>query len=192
MKCGTELVPRLIEGRELEACPNDDFVLWRDPKVAAAVIVEADGGVVLGRRAIEPAYGMWCLPGGFVNEDEHPADAAVRECMEEVGARVELTGLIGVYHVAKQDASGIVGIAYRARLAEGEQLRPGEEMLEVSAFPLDALPPLAFSSHREMLTEYLKTRAQAEGGAPLSAAAAARHEAPPSPAPGQPRPPRRR
>ena len=62
----------MIEGRELEACPNDDFVLWHDPKVTTAVVVETDGGIVLGRRAIEPGRGHWCLPGGFVNDDEDP------------------------------------------------------------------------------------------------------------------------
>ena len=91
---------RLIDGRELEACPNDSFVLWRDPKVATAVVVEVDGGIVLGRRSIEPGYGLWCLPGGFVNDDEDPAAAATRECLEEINAEVELTGLIGVYHIA--------------------------------------------------------------------------------------------
>ncbi len=82
VNCGAVLVPRVIDGRELEACPNDSFVLWRDPKVATAVVVEVDGGVVLGRRSIEPGYGQWCLPGGFVNDDEDPADAAKRECLE--------------------------------------------------------------------------------------------------------------
>jgi len=89
IKCGSQLETRVIEGRELEACPNDDFVLWRDPKVASAVVVEVDGGVVLGRRSIDPGYGLWCLPGGFVNDDEHPAGAAMRECMEAIGAAVE-------------------------------------------------------------------------------------------------------
>ena len=104
VNCGAELMPREVEGRMVEGCPNDDFVLWRDPKVVTAVIVEADGGVVLGRRAIEPALGHWCLPGGFVNDDEGPLDAAARECLEEIGAEVEVTGLIGVYHIAKREA----------------------------------------------------------------------------------------
>src|SRR5713226_8267128 len=142
IRCGSELVMRVIEGRELEACPNDDFILWRDPKVASAVVVETDGGVVLGRRSIEPGYGLWCLPGGFVNDDEHPADAAKRECLEEISAAVELTSLIGVYHVPKRDASSIVGIGYRARLVDGEQLSAGSEMLEVSVFPMESLPAL--------------------------------------------------
>ncbi|HXI95142.1 MAG TPA: NUDIX domain-containing protein, partial [Candidatus Acidoferrum sp.] len=92
VSCGAALVPRVIEGREVEACPQDGFVLWHDPKVSTAVVVESDGGIVLGRRSIEPGYGLWCLPGGFVNDDEDPALAAVRECREEISAPVELTG----------------------------------------------------------------------------------------------------
>jgi ADP-ribose pyrophosphatase YjhB (NUDIX family) len=178
----------MIEGRELEACPNDDFVLWRDPKVASAVVVEVDGGVVLGRRAIEPGYGLWCLPGGFVNDDEHPADAAVRECMEEIGAAVELTSLIGVYHVPKQDAPSMVGIAYRARLADGAQLEAGPEMLEVKVFDVGSLPPLAFPSHRQVMDEFLKSRAPVAAVSRPSVAAAAQRGKPPSPARAQPRP----
>jgi len=62
VNCGAALVPRVIEGREVEACPNDEFVLWRDPKVATAVVVEAEGGVVLGRRAIEPGTACGACP----------------------------------------------------------------------------------------------------------------------------------
>ncbi len=191
IKCGSELETRVIEGRELDACPNDDFVLWRDPKVASAVVVEVGGGVVLGRRAIEPSYGLWCLPGGFVNDDEHPADAAIRECMEEIGAAVELTSLIGVYHVPKRDAHSIVGIGYRARLAIGAQLSAGAEMLEVRVFPIDSLPALAFPSHRHVLDEFLKSRASAEAAAPQRAAATVQRGKPPTPARAQSRRPHR-
>lgn len=145
---------RTIEGQELEACPNDDYVLWRDPKVAAAVVVELDGGVLLGRRSIEPGCGLWCLPGGFVNQHEDPARAAVRECAEEINAAVELTGLVGVYHVPKTTASSIVGIAYSGRLIDGEKPSPGPEMLEIGVFTLDALPEIAFPIHREVLALY--------------------------------------
>jgi 8-oxo-dGTP diphosphatase len=173
VRCGAVLETRVIEGREVEACPNDDFVLWRDPKVTSAVVVEVDGGVVLGRRAIEPAYGEWCLPGGFVNQDEHPADAAIRECMEEIGAAVELTYLIGVYHVPKSDAPSMIGIAYSARLADGAQVSPGPEMLEVAVFPIESLPPLAFPSHRQVLDLYVKSRESVvEASRPRAGAAA--------------------
>ncbi len=186
------LETRLFEGRELEACPNDDFVLWRDPKVASAVVVETDGGVLLGRRAIDPGYGLWCLPGGFVNDDEHPADAAIRECMEEISAGVELTSLLGVYHIPKRDAPSMIGIAYRGRLADAAIPRPGSEMLEVGVFPIDSLPPLAFASHRHVLDEFLKSRATAAAASlPRDAEAVPRGKRP-SRSRAQPRPRRKR
>ncbi|MDQ6880290.1 MAG: NUDIX domain-containing protein [Candidatus Dormibacteraeota bacterium] len=154
VNCGSVLLTRVIEGREVEFCPKDNFVLWHDPKVTTAVVIEADGGVVLGRRAIEPGLGLWCLPGGFVNDDEDPWDAAARECAEEVCAAVELRRLIGVYHIRKQDAPSMIGIAYQARLAEGSRPSAGVEMLEVAVFQLESLPPLAFPSHRNVLLEY--------------------------------------
>ena len=152
--CGTRLEVRVIEGKEVEACPRDDFVLWHDPKVSTAVVIQVDGGVLLGRRAIEPGRGMWCLPGGFVNDDEDPWDAAARECKEEICADVELVRLIGVYHLAKRGAPSMIGIAYEARLTGNLQPSPGEEMLEVAVFPMDSLPPLAFPSHHKVLAEY--------------------------------------
>ena len=154
VKCGAPLVIKVIEGRELEACPQDDFVLWRDPKVAAAIVVATTGGIVLGRRGIEPGYGLWCLPGGFVNDDEGPADAVARECQEEIGARVEVDGVLDVYHGGKRTAPSIVVIAYRGRLVEGEKLMAGDEMLEVGIFALSALPELAFPSHRQALARF--------------------------------------
>jgi ADP-ribose pyrophosphatase YjhB (NUDIX family) len=192
VNCGAALVARVIEGREVEACPNDSFVLWHDPKVSTAVVIEVDGGIVLGRRAIEPGYGLWCLPGGFVNDDEDPAAAAARECLEEVSALVELTGLIGVYHIPKTDASSMVGIAYRGRLVDGARPAVGAEMLEVGVFQLDALPPLAFPSHRTVVAEYLKSQAPPVVEAPRSVRAGAQRARRPSPPQAQTQPRRRR
>jgi ADP-ribose pyrophosphatase YjhB (NUDIX family) len=189
VNCGTALVTRVIEGREVEACPRDSFVLWHDPKVSTAVVVEAAGGIVLGRRAIEPGYGLWCLPGGFVNDDEDPAAAAARECMEEIGVPVELTGLIAVYHIPKTDAPSMVGIAYRGRILDGVRPLAGAEMLEVGVFPLEALPELAFPSHRTVLAEYLRS---VEGLTHPLGGAPAPHGTPPSQAQESPRPRRKR
>lgn len=192
VNCGAPLAVETIEGRDFEVCPNDGYVLWRDPKVAAAVVVEVEGGIVLGRRGIEPGYGLWCLPGGFVNDDEHPAAAAVRECLEEINAGVELTGLLGIYHVGKTTTSSIVGIAYRARLVDGERISAGPEMLEVGVFSLDTLPQIAFPSHRAVLAAYLTSPEQMVAPEPLNAAVAARPAAPPSPRQAAARQSRRR
>lgn len=157
INCGTPLAARIIEGHELPACATCDFVLWRDPKVVTMVVIEGPDGILLGRRAIEPARGDWCLPGGFVNADEHPAAAAARECREEIGADVEVTRLVGVFHIAKVGAPSMVAIAYAARLKPGGRPAAGEEMLEVAWFPPGALPDLAFPSHREAMLEWARS-----------------------------------
>lgn len=180
VNCGMPLVTKVIEGREVEACPNDSFILWHDPKVATAVVVEMDGGIVLGRRAIEPGYGLWCLPGGFVNDDEDPAAAAARECMEEIGIAVEMTGLIGVYHIAKTTAPSMIGIAYRGRVVDGARPVAGSEMLEVGVFPLDSIPSMAFPSHQSVLAEYLKSPEPRGESVTLRAGALAQHSERPS------------
>jgi ADP-ribose pyrophosphatase YjhB (NUDIX family) len=156
VNCGSALEPRVVEGRDLEACPSCSFILWHDPKVVTMVVVEDErGDVVVGRRSIEPGYGLWCLPGGYVNDDEHPADSATRECREEIGADVEVTGLLGVYHIRKRDAPSMVGIGYRARLRPGEVPIAGSEMLEVAAFPGSEVPELVFTSHRQAMRDWL-------------------------------------
>jgi len=192
VNCGAPLVTKVIEGREVEACPNDSFILWHDPKVATAVVVEVDGGIVLGRRAIEPGYGLWCLPGGFVNDDEDPAAAAARECMEEIGVPVELTGLIGVFHIAKTTAPSMIGIAYRGRIVDGAGPIAGSEMLEVGVFAPGSTPPLAFPSHQAILAEYLKSPERAGAAAPRLGGAAAPRGTPPSRSQAGLRPPRKR
>jgi len=190
VNCGAPLVTKVIEGREVEACPNDSFILWHDPKVATAVVVEVDGGIVLGRRAIEPGYGLWCLPGGFVNDDEDPAAAAARECMEEIGVPVEMTGLIGVFHIAKTTAPSMIGIAYRGRIVDGAGPVAGSEMLEVGVFAPGSTPPLAFPSHQAIVAEYLKSPASVGESVTLRVDAWAQPAGRPSR--HQERPPRRR
>jgi len=192
VNCGAPLVQREIEGRQVEACPNDDFVLWHDPKVATAVVVESAGGIVLGRRAIEPALGEWCLPGGFVNDDESPVEAAMRECLEEIGAAVDVTGLIGLYHIARRTAPSMIIVGYRARLSAGASLEAGQEMQELQVFAPDRLPELAFSSHGQIIGDYVRSQASPAGAVPPRGGAAARRASPPSPAPTRPKRPRTR
>jgi 8-oxo-dGTP diphosphatase len=164
--CGAPLAPREHEGKQLLSCTSCEFVLWPDPKLATAVIVQAGGGIVVGRRSIEPGRGLWCLPGGFVDDHEHPAQAAARECREEIGALVEVAGLLGVYHVRRAQRPHLVVVGYVARLADGAQPVAGHEMDEVGVFNPAQLPPLAFSSHREVVNDWLRNRESSGPGTP--------------------------
>ncbi|HEV7678490.1 MAG TPA: NUDIX domain-containing protein [Candidatus Dormibacteraeota bacterium] len=147
--CGSGLVERDVEGRSLGACPHCDFIAFRDPKVVAVAALLEDHHVWLLRRGIEPRVGQWALPGGYVDYDEHPADAAARECLEEIGCDVAIERLLGVHHAAFTDG-GVVIVAYLGHITRGRP-RPGPEALEVMRFPLDTLPPLAFTTHQEIL-----------------------------------------
>jgi ADP-ribose pyrophosphatase YjhB (NUDIX family) len=158
-QCGTEMKLHEIDRRLVPVCPNCGFTAWSNPVVATMVVIETPGGLILGRRSIEPGYGLWCLPGGFVNEDEAPAEAAMRECLEEIQAKVRIERLLDVYHIVRGDGRGMVGIAYVAGLEDGEAPTTGQEMLEVGLFAPDNLPELAFSSHRRAIADWAAGRA---------------------------------
>ncbi|TMC13761.1 MAG: NUDIX hydrolase [Chloroflexi bacterium] len=160
-QCGHAMEAKTIEGREVPTCPKCGFTAWRNPLVATMVVVETSGGIVLGRRAIEPGYGLWCLPGGFVNEDEAPQEAAARECQEEIAAQVDMGTLLGIYHITRGDGRGMIAIAYRATIHGDDSPSAGHEMLEVGLFAPDHLPELAFSSHRRAIADYIEVMGEA-------------------------------
>ena len=122
-------------------CPACGFVQWANPKVAAGVVAQRDGRILLVRRNHEPMLGRWSFPSGFVDAGEVVEEAAAREAFEEAGVRVRVDGLLGVYSTA---GNPVVFVAYAATLLDGEEPEAGEEAYEVGLFDLDALPPLAF------------------------------------------------
>ena len=93
-KCGGALKLLLLKTSEPArlVCKLCDFVFFLDPKVAACTIIHQPGGIVLLQRAIEPGYGKWVFPGGYVDRGETVADAAVREAKEEVNLDLKQAG----------------------------------------------------------------------------------------------------
>ena len=151
--CGEPLQERMIEHRPLPACPSCEFVAWPDPKVAVAAIVQDSQGRLLAiRRGIEPGQGEWALPGGYLDADETPAQAAARECLEETHCVVEMDGLAGIHHVLTREG-GLLVLAYSGRLVSGDAT-PTEEAPELAWFAWDELPELSFSSHRDALAAW--------------------------------------
>src|SRR5579859_3978179 len=98
LHCGTPLEARPDhEHRDRPTCPACGFIHYLDPKIAVAVILGDDRGVLLGRRRVDPSSGLWSFPAGYVNRGEVLEEAAVREVSEEFGVAVRLTGLVGLY-----------------------------------------------------------------------------------------------
>jgi ADP-ribose pyrophosphatase YjhB (NUDIX family) len=154
-QCGSALTARQIKANEAErlACPACDFVLFVDPKIAAGCIVELDGGIVLLRRAIEPGYGKWVFPGGYVDRGERVEDAAARETREESNLEVRITALLDVYSYAGRP---VVVVVYTAECIGG-CFAAADEALEARLFPPDSIPwnDLAFPSTFDALRDYV-------------------------------------
>jgi NADH pyrophosphatase NudC (nudix superfamily) len=103
-RCGGVLEPRRLKPTEPErpVCARCGFVFYLDPKIAVGtVIATPENRLVLVRRAIEPGYGKWVFPGGYVDRGEPLTDAAIREAREECGLDVRLDALVNIYSLSR-------------------------------------------------------------------------------------------
>jgi ADP-ribose pyrophosphatase YjhB (NUDIX family) len=150
-ECGSPLVQRFQEDRDRPTCLSCGFIRYADPKVAVAVVLGDDHGVLLGLRMVDPASGKWSFPAGYVNRGEVLEEAAVREVLEEFNVEVRLQGLIGTYS-ARGDP--VVLIVYAGVIVGGSPRPDGREVAEVRCFPLDALPEPAFRHDRQVLADW--------------------------------------
>lgn len=154
-RCGSALEARLLKAGEPErlVCTGCGFVFYLDPKVAVGTIIRNDDGhVLLVRRAIEPGYGLWVFPGGYVDRGEPVTAAAVREALEESGLHVRLDTLIDIY---SYPGRAPVIIVYAATILGG-CVACDDEGLEARFFARGEIPwdELAFRSTREALEAF--------------------------------------
>ena len=154
-RCGGALERKKIKANEpaRRVCRACAFVFYEDPKIAACTIPVIDQKVVLLKRGIEPGYGKWVFPGGFMDRGERVEEAAIRETWEEANLKVEIGQLLNVYSYPGQPT---VIIVYLVNVIDGE-LKAMDETLEAAVFGPDEIPwdELAFESTREALREYL-------------------------------------
>jgi mutator protein MutT len=154
VRCGGALGVRQLKVTEPArlVCDACAYVHYPDPKVAACVICTQDDRVVLLRRAIEPSYGQWVFPGGFLDRGERVEDAAVREAREEINVEVRVQRLLNVY---SYPGHPVVVVVYVGEILSGVP-SVGDEALEVRGFARDEVPweQLAFPSTRAALREY--------------------------------------
>ncbi|QEL64345.1 NUDIX [(di)nucleoside polyphosphate] hydrolase [Oryzomicrobium terrae] len=175
--CGAPVTLRIPEGDRVHrhVCDNCGTIHYQNPKIVAGCVVEWEGRILLCRRAIEPRYGKWTLPAGFMENGETTAQAAARETLEEACATVvgdptpagepgsvadlPLFALVNVPHIHQ------VHMFYRGRLHEG-RFAPGEESLETALFAESDIPwpELAFRSVRFCLEAYLADRRRGSFG----------------------------
>lgn len=159
--CGAPIEVRTPPGdhRPRHICTACSTIHYQNPKLVVGAIPEwSDGRILLCLRAIQPAYGLWTLPAGFMENGETVAEAAARETLEEANAKIRVSDPYSCYSLAFNNH---VHLLFRAQLLNLE-FSPGEESLEVRLFAEDEIPwdKLAFRTVRHTLQRYFEERKQ--------------------------------
>lgn len=156
--CGAPVELRVPDGDNLprHICPACGTIHYQNPKVVVGCIPQWEDKILLCRRAIEPRYGLWTLPAGFMENDETTIEGAIRETLEEAGARVEvhdLHTLLNLPHVNQ------VYAMFRGRLLDLD-FKAGDESLEVALYEEQDIPwdEIAFPVIEQTLRLYYADR----------------------------------
>ena len=161
--CGSKVEQREAFGWIRPVCPSCGKVHFIDPKVGAGVLVSHSGKVLLVRRAVDPEKGKWTLPAGFVEGDEDPEATAVRECLEETGLQIEITGLLDVLHGGEHDSGASIVIVYTGEILGGE-LEARDDADAVDFYDPNKLPPLGFSATHQAIRRWHVINAKGQPG----------------------------
>ena len=157
--CGTAVVYRIPDDgdtKQRAVCPSCHTVHYENPLNVVGTVPHFGDRVLLCKRNIEPRFGKWTLPAGFMELDETLAEGAARETVEEAGAQFEMEGLFSILNVARV---GQVHMFYRARLTS-DQFDPGTETIEAKLFLESEIPwdEIAFRTVKETLERYFADR----------------------------------
>ena len=155
-RCGTELA----HADDRVDCAACGFVMYANPApTACALLQDERGRLLLGRRAYEPYQGRWDIPGGFLEEHEHPLDCLVRELREETGLEVEPGGFVGAWvdrYGPGEDERATLNLYWTARVVGGEA-KAADDVSELRWFELYELPgpeELAFRTVVDVLATF--------------------------------------
>jgi len=156
--CGADVHWRIPVGDNLPRyiCDSCNTIHYQNPKVVAGCIPEWEDKILLCKRAIEPKYGLWTLPAGFMENNETTAEAASRETLEEANAQVDTLSLYALFDIPHISQ---VYLIYRARMIN-LQFTPGQESLEVALYKEEEIPwdQLAFPVIAETLRRYFNDK----------------------------------
>ncbi len=158
-ECGTAVVVRLPDDgdtRPRAVCPACHTIHYENPLNVVGTVPHWGDQVLLCKRNIEPRFGLWTLPAGFMEMDETTAEGAARETDEEAGAQFDMQGLFSLVNIPRV---GQVHLFYRAQLLS-DQFNPGTETIEARLFAEHEIPweEIAFRTVRETLKRYFADR----------------------------------
>lgn len=134
--------------------------IFFDPKVAVVVFITRPGPagdeILLVQRGNDPGKGLWSVPGGFVDFDEDPEAAAVRETQEETGLTIRTGGLMALLHQPDPDGLADLVLVYRGLITDSNAaLCAGDDPMAAGWFQRQRVPELAFASTRLLVNRWL-------------------------------------
>jgi ADP-ribose pyrophosphatase YjhB (NUDIX family) len=151
--CGHRLRRIRVDGRARSACRECGWVGYENPlPVAVCAAVNGRGEILLTKRNFEPGINKWALPGGFVESDETPERACLRELNEETGVSGEIKSPAGIYIQKTRKYGPILVIGYVVRVLE-ENIFLNDELKEAKFVHRGAVPYIPFSTHRKIISE---------------------------------------
>ena len=160
--CGTPVTLKVPPGDTLprHVCDACSTIHYQNPRMVVGCIPEWQDRILLCRRAIEPRYGLWTVPAGFMENGETTFQGAARETLEEANARVEVGQLYAIYNIPHINQ---VYMLFRARLLD-TGFGAGAETLETRLFTESEIPwdELAFATVRNTLMHYFDDRRNGE------------------------------
>ena len=151
--CGASLETAEIENRTRKICPSCSWIHYANPlPVAVAYAENLSGELLVVRRAHQPAYNEWALPGGFLESGETPQEGCLRELLEETSLSGKIDRLIGAYHRESKMYGSLLVVAYKVIVSEGI-LRINHELYEADFYPHERIPTIKIPLHQKIIED---------------------------------------
>ncbi|MBF0586818.1 NUDIX domain-containing protein [Prosthecochloris sp. N3] len=151
--CGSGLHEAEIENRQRRRCPSCSWIHYENPlPVAIAYAVNSDDEILIIRRAHEPGFNEWALPGGFIEAGETPQEGCLRELKEETGLNGSIERLIGAYHRYTDMYGSLLAVAYKVFVAD-KTLSINHELFEADFYAHHEIPSINLLLHKQIIQE---------------------------------------
>jgi 8-oxo-dGTP diphosphatase len=149
--CRYYLRRKQVDGRKRLVCQKCGWVYYKNPlPVAVCAAKNKRGKILIVKRNLKPAINKWALPGGFVESNEVPETACLRELQEETGLKGKIKSLIGVYIQKTREYGSLLVMGYEVEISQGSLLL-NNELKDAKFFSKKDLPVIPFSSHRKII-----------------------------------------
>ncbi len=154
--CGKKNVFGYQDGAQRYYCRDCNMIHYQNPKPTATLVCPKNQSILLVKRAFDPGKGLWGLPGGFIELNETPEIAAIRELKEETNLSGEVVNTLGTCSHFNTIFGDILLIGLEINITDWSTIEAGDDASEAKLFVLDKMPKLAFTCHEKIVQKYLE------------------------------------